>query len=434
MRWQSARLIGAQALGQLSLVAVIPVLTRHYDPGVFGAYQLALAAATLVQPVATLRIELVLPATRADDRVRTLLRRAVASTLAVTGGFVAACTYLALTGRADAALMTAMAATLVLVYGWVSIDNARLIRAQQVQALATRNLVAGLLSAVLQVGVALAGLQVVWLAAAVGIGRGVAVLLTRPRRAVAAPQPEDTFDLPFGGARAVRTVLSGLLSSTVLQLLMLVSGGFLGAAAAGYVGAAQRVTGAPASLIGQGVAQAVQVRFSRALLTGTSLLAEVRAVGRALAALSVTVAVGLALVAPLGSDWFFGPGWEPVKDVLRLLALPVALQLLVAPLNPLLVMIGAERALLRVQAGRLALSGGASAAAAAATGSLTTVVAVFAATTVVAYLGNLAVVVHQVRAHDATTLQQTPPAPATGHETVPALGAVHAAERTEGTR
>ena len=51
-----------------------------------------------------------------------------------------------------------------------------------------------------------------------------------------------------------------------------------------------------------------------------------------------------------------------------------------------------------------------------------------------AFLGNLAVVVHQVRAHDATTLQQTPPVPATGHETVPALGAVHAAERTEGTR
>ena len=434
MKWQSVRLIGAQAAGQLSLVAVIPVLTRHYDPGVFGAYQLALAVATLVQPVATLRIELVLPATRSDDRVRTLLRRAVASTLAVTGGFVAVCAYLALTGRADAALMTAMAATLVLVYGWVSIDNARLIRAQQVRALATRNLVAGLLSAVLQVSVALLGLEVVWLAAAVGIGRGAAVLLTRPRRDVGTTPPEDTFDLPFGGARAVRTVLSGLLSSTVLQLLMLVSGGLLGAAAAGYVGAAQRVTGAPASLIGQGVAQAVQVRFSRALLTGTSLLAEVRAVGRALAVLSGTVAVGLAVVAPLGSDWFFGPGWGPVKDVLRLLALPVALQLLVAPLNPLLVMIGAERALLRVQAGRLALSGSTSAVAAVTTGSLTTVVAVFAATTVVAYLGNLAVVVHQVRRHDTTTAHQAASAPTPGPEPVPATPAGHAAERTEGTR
>ena len=46
-------LVGGQALGQASMLAVVPLLTRAYGPSVLGLYQVAMAVATTAQPALT---------------------------------------------------------------------------------------------------------------------------------------------------------------------------------------------------------------------------------------------------------------------------------------------------------------------------------------------------------------------------------------------
>ena len=395
--------VAGQAIGQLSLLAVIPVLTRAFSPAELGGYLVALSVAIIIQPLATLRVELVIPVSKSARSTRHLTRR---STYAITGATSLLCLaalVLSISGRTSTASTLLMTAMITASYSWMAVENALLIRAQQSRRLATRNLLSGLLSSLLQLVVALVVPVVFGLAAAVLAGRLFAIAVTRQRAATATAVGDGGADAAFGPRRTTVTVASGLVTNAVLQGLTLVSAILLGPGPAGYLGTAQRVSLVPVGLVGQGIAQAVQVTAAKAINSrhrrlGPSMLR----IGVRLAALATVVALAMASLGPVLAVPVLGQEWAPVGTILPILAVPVAFQLVVSPLAPVLVMIGRENVMFVQQVIRLVASMGAAAAVAAATRSLIGTVTVFSLVTVISYVVYILLIIRCVREFDTT--------------------------------
>lgn len=350
--------VGGQAAGQLATVATLPLLTRILDPAPMGLYQAAFAIGVILQPVASLRMEFLLPAVRGDRELRRLVRFSTWSQ--VVCGVIAFTLFavLALAGEDASGQIALMSGLVMVAYAWTVVDNALLVRRGAMHRLAVRNLLAGFLTAGLQIVVALVMPNILLLALSILLGRAVAILLTR-RRIDVAPDasPGQVEDVPWSVSRAVFSVLSGLVSSASLQgLTVYVTVGF-GAAAAGAVGVAQRSASAPVAFLSQGLSQYSQAKIAAVLRTGEGeARREILNQIRGTLPIAALATVGLAVLGPVLSPFVFGPGWDDVGPVIALLALPIGLQLLLSPVMSVFVMLGRERLLLVVQIVRLAIS------------------------------------------------------------------------------
>lgn len=350
--------VGGQAVGQLATVATLPLLTRILDPTSMGLYQSAFALGVILQPVASLRLEFLLPAVRGERELRRLVRLSIWSQGICGAVGLVLFGVLALLGQHDVGQIAAMSALIMLAYAWTVIDNALLVRRGAMRNLAVRNLLAGLLTAGLQVVVAVTVPNIFLLAASILVGRSIAILVTRGSR-VGAPTSsiEVIEDVAWTPQRAVYSVLSGLVSSASLQgLTIYVTAGY-GAAAAGAVGVAQRSASAPVAFLSQGLSQYSQTKIAAELRAGGGGAAReiVRQV-RGTLPIAALATFGLMIFGPLLSPIVFGPGWGDVGPVIAILSIPIGLQLLLSPVMSVFVMLGHERFLLGVQIARLLLS------------------------------------------------------------------------------
>ena len=394
-------LVGAQAIGQLSLLVAIPVLTRAFSPSELGKYQIAMAVALVLQPLATLRVEFVLPVSKSADSAFSLVKRATISTALIVGLMGCSSLIVLFLGYRGASSTIGMTGVLLVVYAWMAVDNAVLIRSRLFNRLAARNLIAGVLSGLLQLVVAITTGWVFALALAMFVGRLITILVTRAPGAASSTVGDGIGSVKYGPRRALVTISGGLLGNTVLQALTLLSGSILGQAAAGHVGMAQRVSGAPASMIGQGIGQSVQSSVALALNSGEpALTATVTRIGKKLIVIGGLVAVAMATLGPLLAVPVLGDEWARVGPILVVLALPVGLQLAVSPLNSIFVMIDRARVLLVLQLGRLLLSVFAASVVGVVTGDLLWLVSAFALATSLAYIVNAFLLAKCIRRHD----------------------------------
>ena len=410
---RSVTVVAGQASGQLVMLAVLPVLTRAFQPSELGRYQIALSIALVAQPFATARVEYVLPVQKSPSAVTNLIRRATLITLNTCLLLFAAALILWVGGSNASAATAAMTSTLLLVFAWIAVDNALLVRSRDYRRLATRNLIGGIASGVLQLCVALWIPHVAALAIAMFVGRGGALLLTRRTGSPHQPIGDGTDTVRYTARRAVTTVALGTVSTTVLQALTLVTGATLGQSAAGLVGTTQRVAGAPASFVSQGLSQLVQGRFVSVFTAGRHRNFH-RTLSRTLlplGAFGIVIALGLAIGGPLLAGPLLGAQWSAVGPLLAIVAVPTAQQMMMGALNPLFVMAGAERTLLIQQVLRLLLSVGGAALAAVLLNDLTAVVTTFAVATTAAYLANIGLLMQVARRYDGRTA--APPAPST---------------------
>lgn len=396
-RWS---VVAAQAVGQLALVAVMPLLTRVVPAVELGYYQAGLAAALVLQPVATLRTELVLPSLVSQQEFRRVRR---VGTLGVAGSvlILAVATAAASgTGAAAASSAALMAGVLVLSYGWTALDNAVLIRDGSLGRLSVRNLLGGVVAAGLQAAAALVWPSAPALAAALLLGRGAAVLVTRRwRRAPAASADGPPDEREWSFRRGVVAVLSGVAASGAAQSLVLFGGWALGPTSAADLGVAQRSAGAPLGLVSQGLSQATQAVIAplvraRDSRTADAVLRQVRG----LVPVALAVVVAMAVLAPLLAEVVFGAGWARVGTIVAVLAVPSGLQLLIAPVLPVFLMVGAEKSMLVLQIVRLVASVVAAAALHLATGQLIAAVAGYSAVTTAWYVVTFAFLMRRLRA------------------------------------
>lgn len=349
--------VGGQAVGQLATVATLPLLTRVLDPAPMGLYQSAFAIGVILQPLASLRLEFLLPAIRTPRELARLVRLSTWSQIISGSVLLVVFLVLAIVGEHDAGYVAGMAAVIMLAYAWTAMDNALLVRDGALKRLAIRNLLAGLITALMQIAVALIAPNVFLLALSILLGRSIAILLTRPHRRATDEGTDQDEPLTWTFTRGIYAVLSGVVSSASMQGLTVYVSAAFGIAAAGSVGVAQRSASAPVGFLSQGLSQYAQSRIAEELRAGGGEAGrEIFRQIRATAPVAILSAMALAVLGPFFSPLVFGPGWPEVGPIIAILAVPVGLQLLLSPVMPVFVMLGHERTLLVLQLGRLLLA------------------------------------------------------------------------------
>jgi O-antigen/teichoic acid export membrane protein len=390
------RLLLGQVTGQLCLVAAVPVLTRLVSPAEMGLFQVAAAVAVVLQPAATLCHEFRIPVADSPGAVAGLRRSGLRVLVAVVVLCVAVAPAAGLLGATDPATVALTTGLLLLAYGGTVLDNAVLIRQERRGALAVRNLLSGVLGAGLQIAAGAVLGSAVALGVAVLVGRLVAIALTR------APVPHGDASVPDRPARDTLLAV-GAQSIWVLsmQTLTLLTTPFFGVVAAGYVGLAQRIAGAPTALVGQALAQVAQsllaphVRAPDGQLRRT-VLRQMAVLGGAASA----VAAVLIVLAPRWAGTLLGEEYALVGTVTAILAVPFALQITTAPLTPLLIMVDREALLFRLQVARALVALGAVVGGAAVTGDFLATCVLYAVGETVSYAACLVVVLREAARRD----------------------------------
>jgi O-antigen/teichoic acid export membrane protein len=413
-------LIGSQVVGQLALVAVLPVLTRVYPPAEFGVYQFAFAIAFILLPLATLRLEYIVPTTHAADLVRRRLRLGTAVALGLSLLLIAVGVIDHISGLTDVSSILIMTGLLIPALGLPLLDGARLVREGARRALAVRNLVGGVAGASLQAVFAFSGGDVMLLPVALLAGRLIGIAASRLVREPATgdrsvdaatrgdgsaetvdAEPESPLDTPYTLARALPTIGAGAMSGLTIQGLTVIAGATVGPAAAGQVGVAQRIASTPISLAGQALAQVTQLSFSRIIRERRpSLTASLGSHVRAFLAIGVLVGAALAIGGPLLAGPVLGEEWAPAGVLIAMLAIPATLQVAVSPTDFLFVMLGRERRLFALQFTRAALTWTTGLVAAALTGDIGIVVLSFSIAWALAYALSLIFVFRAARTFD----------------------------------
>ena len=395
-------IVGGQAVGQLSMLAITPILTRAFTPAELGDYQIATAIALVILPLTTLRYEFVIPISKSGHATRRFLRRSASAV--ITANLLLCATSLAclLFGKNATASMLAMTSMINIMYSWMALDNALLVRAQKIRKLAVRNLLSGLFSSAFQLLVVVLAPRAFALAAAVLVGRLLAIAFTRSGRISHRSIGDGVDDVAYGPVRAAFTVASELVAGAAIHGLTFTSAALLGRGPAAYVATAQRVSGVPAALVGQGIGQAVQAVAAKAVNSGQGRLGpNMLRAGIRLAVFAAAVGLSVAILGPVLAVPVLGDQWEAVGTILPILAAPIALRIIASALGPVLVMIGRERLALVQQITQLVAGVGIAGAVAIMTSSLIWTVAAYSAVAVIAYATYLVLIIKCVNRFDA---------------------------------
>lgn len=346
-------------IGQLALVAVIPLLTRFIEPGELGLFHIAFAICILLQPAASLRIEFALPSIRSEYEYRRLLRLAWTILVLTTASLLSIAGLILLLGSTTVANMVFVPAILIIAYAGMNIDNATLIRTESLGRLSVRNILAGVFAALFQIGSVFLYPTAIGLALAIFLGRFSALMLTRQK---SLSKSQDAAFLEqvkpeWTVRRGVTAVMTSIASAGALQSLIIYSALLAGSAAAAQVGVAQRSASAPLGLLSQGLSQAMQSGVAASIRKhDPSVPGRIHAQMRSLLPLAVIVTVSLIIGGPLLAEPIFGPEWRPAGLIIAILAVPSGLQLLLAPATVVFYMIGSERILLQLQIGWLVMA------------------------------------------------------------------------------
>ncbi len=373
------------------MLSVVPVYSRTIPVFDVGIFQIATAVALIAQPIATMRLEMITPATRSLGLVRSRTRLAylVSSGLAVAAMMTGFGLWLTHSVGAD---LLVGAGLLLLGYAWIAIDNAVMLRLGELGPLAWRNALAGLLAAILQLTAALWLPSAVALAGAVVLGRAVAILLTyRPRPPAWYEDRPAIDDDSFGVERAFPAILAGVVTASALQGLMLTVSVIFGPLGSAQLGMAQRIAGTPTSLVGQGLSQIVAARGSAIIRARSGVLESfVRSTSLRLCALAAIVCATLIVLGPLLAVPVLGPEWETAGTLIAVLAAPLSMYLVLVPTMPIMIMIKRERLLLILNSFRLFAIVLATTVAGLLTRELLLTAAITATVWVIAYLLSLA--------------------------------------------
>ncbi|MEV8218581.1 glycosyltransferase [Microbacterium sp. NPDC077391] len=334
------------------------MLSRLVPVSELGTYQIALAIALALQPVATLRVDFALPGVASDFMAWRIQRRGYAAGFAILLVAAATATVLALAGIPRAAEIATYAGVLTVAYSWLAIDGGRFIRTQDLDALATRNLVSGLAAAVFQcilvIFIPTAAALTCAIVAARFLAVGLSRMKARARRPLEASRRDDTD--PYPTRRMITTVTTSLLDTLTLQSFVFVPGAVLGASAAGYMGMTQRITTSPASMIVGGLGQVAQARVSQALRgSNETILAALMPTVLRLGTISLAAGLAVAFIAPPLVVPVLGESWAPLESLLPITAPALALQLLSLTLVPVGILLAAQKSLLALNVVRLAV-------------------------------------------------------------------------------
>jgi O-antigen/teichoic acid export membrane protein len=207
------------------------------------------------------------------------------------------------------------------------------VRTRTYTYLARRNAAQGLAQTVVQVGLGVLGVKSGLLfGSAVGRGAGSLGLARLVHRT--SPGVVRTVSLSGMRAAAVRYRRFPLLSGAGAQVPILLIAGLYGSSVAGWLALANRVTGLPATMVGQAAAQVYLGEAAARARTDPARVEQLfyKVSTRLLLAAAVPAAA-LVVAGPPLFALVFGSRWENAGVYAQLTALAFALQLVVVPVS-----------------------------------------------------------------------------------------------------
>lgn len=351
-------IISGTLAAQVITLAGYPLLTRIYSTSDFGAYAFVYAWASLLFPIAALKLDSLVPLPKSDEDAQGLVGAGLR--LALVGGLVGSVVLLVAQAIWPDALSTPWLWTIPAFTALVAIFqllNAWGIRKARYAAIARRNVLhasvlvtaqvtAGLLGAA--AGGMLLGLGLAFLVscAALLIGSGLDPRAIRERAGV--PRQHR--------APAAQLSLAGVLNGAGLQAPVLLMTGIFGLGSAGHFALAQQAIAIPVALIGQAVAQVYLSRLAQELRDhGGTARRQFLAATKPLALAAVPIAVLAFALSPWLFPLVFGEQWRESGLMVAALSISLGCQLVAAPLSQTLIVVGAARTQLIWDASRVVL-------------------------------------------------------------------------------
>ncbi|WBT38292.1 lipopolysaccharide biosynthesis protein [Hyphomicrobium sp. DMF-1] len=411
------RLVSAHVFGQVILLAAMPLVTRLYAPADFGLLALFTGVFGVVLVASSLRYELAIPLARIDRDAFALLVLAL-----LLNGIFAVATAAAVFFWGGALSRALGAPTLVCIL-WVlpvsllgagSYRAFRLwaVRRHYFDAIAWTKIAQSAANAVSQVGLGLAGLGAVGLAIShcLGLTAGAYKLACtvdpalvragrhlRNLRMCALAKRYDRFpkfDVPAAFVDALSVQLPNLLLAVLFNPVV-----------AGHYLLADRVLGAPFSLLSQSIGQVLYARSRKAVEDGSmAALATKVLLGLAAAVAIPTLAV-FVLSEPLFAI-VFGDAWREAGLFAGWLVMGLFGQFLFSSISLVLMATSAQTVNLALQLAILCARSAALAYGYAAGSALSAITALSFAN-FLGYLGAAAVVIWHARNHDARSAAQS---------------------------
>ncbi|MFF3442176.1 oligosaccharide flippase family protein [Streptosporangium sp. NPDC002721] len=344
LRWS---LVGNLVIKAGSFVVSL-VLARLLVPEDFGVFAIALAASQFVIHVNDAGV---IAATvqwrgRLEDMAPTATVVAIVSSTALYGIFwVIAPFFAELSGSAEATWVIRVLGATNLVYGLTAVRSAALLRRFEQDRLTKANLVGFLVNATVSITLALNGagaFSFAWGQLAGASVTGVLVVVfarlrirLRLDRAVA--RRLLVFGLPLCASLGIEGVL--------LNADSVIVGDALGATLLGFYLLALNISSWVPGLIGTAVRYVALPGFSRLAEEDPKALSlGVQRVVPLLVSIVLPVAVTMGTLAPAMVAFLYGERWAPSAEVLRFLAVVMAVRMLTALTTDILAALGATRA------------------------------------------------------------------------------------------
>lgn len=399
----------ATMAGQGITFAALPVITRLYEPSVYGNYQVLYAAVTVVGVIASLRLERAIPLPTDEVGARAVAVGAYGVTL-TTMGLLAVLCFLApetvagaLGNRDVASAIWVVPVGAALTSGYI-IATQWAIRVRRHGPIAVRNAAQPAVTAIAQV--VLGAIMPTVAALNAGLLTGRFIGATSAIRELLRPGPRPTWNLVRSQLRRYRAFMflsapSALLNAVALQLPVLLIGALYGAASAGLYGVAALLTVAPVTLLAGAMSQVTMGSVSdRIRLGAPGVQGLIRKALVPTAVVSLASAALIAVTAELIAT-VLGPSWEDAAPFLMALSLVLAARLPATAISPVLSALERHKATLCLDALRtaavLATLGYASHAGWSVQHALYLMAVVVAAT----YVAAIVVTVHGAGQHDA---------------------------------
>lgn len=361
-------LAGGSITGQFAMIAVLPIITRLYEPADFGMLGAFTAIVMLVLPVACLRFDIAIPIPADQDDARTL---------AVLGALASAVISVLVMGallvfRSD---LPPEYASVFQRFGWLipltiwagslfSLAQFWAIRQNMFRTLAFSHVSRGTLGATTQVGLGLGGVGSIGLllGQAIYMGLGVFILLRSfLRQELAGLRRLRPYALVQAARKYWRfpvfSTPEALLDSAGMQLPLLLIASFSGVETAGLLYLAQRVTRIPVGLVGSNLSRVFIGEAPKQLAKGTLFGFTVRIWGMLLlAGLPAVLLVTVSM--PYLSTALFGPKGGDAGHIVFLLLPATLFQFCIMPVSSALHVLSKQAVALTLQAGGLILQVG----------------------------------------------------------------------------
>jgi O-antigen/teichoic acid export membrane protein len=328
-------------IGQGSLLAISPLLTRIYTPDDFGALAAFTAFATVLGGIVTVSWERGIVVPRSEFSARAL---AVLGVMSAVGVSVAMAVLILFIGPALDDLLDVdvfdrfwwLLPATTLAMGLYGVLSSLLVRARAYSRLAARNALQGLAQSVSSVLLGVSGFGAIGLLTGILVGRVASTLgLARWRRADGFPSVARLRAV----ARRYRrfplvSTWSRALNSLGLQLPVLMIVAIYGSMEAGMYALTVRVLATPIGIVVDAVSQYFEGAFSSRLRARSGgLVTLITGITKRLALVAAVPMMVIIIFGPVLFAWAFGSNWRDAGVLAQITVGFYAVQFVVAPIS-----------------------------------------------------------------------------------------------------